>query len=694
MSTQSNHHHLDDSIPALPDLFGPEDPFLDQEEESALPPPPPPPPPPAAAAPVASAAYDDTGFLHESIERGDDDHFDSAIRQWMPHPVALRPDMPSAPFVPEAGESDIWEERHRLLDTRGAGAWPEDNDYDDDDHHVGGHGDQLLESSLHLDPTKTNNQRPQNPELALFGFDVAALPGSGAWRAAAKSLPPNDTLWAIAFYICCAVLLFLSAGIWFTPSPASPIADAVKSGMLLAIRDAIPVLVTVFLLSVILGALWILLLGAFVRVIVWSTVLFVPVSCVGITGWALSLLFSQPAAGASNASLAQSAFLVLVLITTISAGTVFALATYLQRDHIELTVSVLRLATNILRSNPHIFGVSLFVLGLTLVFILMWVLTVARFISLTVSLLSLISAGGGAANKDPNAAVDAWILGLQWTPTLLFFTVMLVWTTQVLAAVHSMAVTCIVHHWYFSRSSAAPLSGVERSKRALTRASTVLFGTACAGAIVSSVIHIAGLIHRVVVKQVAPRVSGPIRDQWTTAIAVLGPAGPVVTAVVGFAGKIAVPLAKAAATLVQVVNHYTMVYAAITGKGYVPSARASTRLLARSVSSAAIRDGFARAVLLLGNAILSGIIGLGIVAAMRGDRELADGGGPGAVGWDESSTRAVVVVSMWIGWAAMRFWSEVLRHVIDATFLCYAVDLDNRTCHMDEAHEAFAKFRY
>ncbi|KAJ3357060.1 hypothetical protein GGF32_001182 [Allomyces javanicus] len=533
------------------------------------------------------------------------------------------------------------------------------------EHHAADHDD--VYRDLMPDRADDDALPPPNEAPAPPFWKPKLLPGT---------LPQHDAFWAVLYVVCLAVMVVMGIALLFSAPPSSPPTAVPQSGLLLAIRDALPVLISVFLISCVLGALWILLMGAFVHVIVWATVLFIPVSCVGLTAWSLALLLAPPSGAAP---VDQAAFLVLLLLTTVVTGSVFAVVTYLHKDHIDVTIALIQLATHVLRANPSVFILSLGLLAGYLAFVILWLAMIARYISWATVLAALQYVGD-------SASADTWVAGLHWAPTLIFLVVMLIWTTALVANLHKMALASMVHHWYFSRGKGPHVAGSELAKRALRRTATELVGTAALGALVTTGIQVARGVYRVYdahVRDRLPRLASAEGGGVQHPVVMAG-----ATCVACVTHWVA-PLARYLARLVAVVNHYTLIYAAITGLGYATSAKKVSGLLARNVSTALLRDMFARMVLLLGNAILATIVGLGIVTAVRDDPAL-DGGAKAGKG----GTAAVMACGMWIAWGVMRVWADVLAHVIDAAFLCFAIDVEIRECHVPEAHEAFAAFRY
>lgn len=47
-----------------------------------------------------------------------------------------------------------------------------------------------------------------------------------------------------------------------------------------------------------------------------------------------------------------------------------------------------------------------------------------------------------------------------------------------------------------------------------------------------------------------------------------------------------------------------------------------------------------------------------------------------------------------VAWYLMQFFSNVLSDTMDATFMCYAIDLDSEKVRCQVAHEAFGKQAY
>ena len=48
-------------------------------------------------------------------------------------------------------------------------------------------------------------------------------------------------------------------------------------------------------------------------------------------------------------------------------------------------------------------------------------------------------------------------------------------------------------------------------------------------------------------------------------------------------------------------------------------------------------------------------------------------------------------ISFFVGWVVLAFFSSILLDIVDATYLCYAIDKDTQTITKPEVHEIYSK---
>ena len=49
------------------------------------------------------------------------------------------------------------------------------------------------------------------------------------------------------------------------------------------------------------------------------------------------------------------------------------------------------------------------------------------------------------------------------------------------------------------------------------------------------------------------------------------------------------------------------------------------------------------------------------------------------------------VISFFVAWVVLAFFSSILLDIVDATYLCYAIDKDTQTVTKSEVHEIYSQ---
>ncbi|KAF9001388.1 hypothetical protein BGZ52_009985, partial [Haplosporangium bisporale] len=128
--------------------------------------------------------------------------------------------------------------------------------------------------------------------------------------------------------------------------------------------------------------------------------------------------------------------------------------------------------------------------------------------------------------------------------------------------------------------------------------------------------------------------------------------------------------------LVENFNNYTLIYVGITGESLFAAARSASKIFHRNLLWGLISDVLTKLVLFINATMLSLLTGF--AAYIFATHTLKSPYG-----------YVVGILSSIIPFYITRFFTHIMAITVDATFLCYAIDLDTNTCHSNKAHSAF-----
>ncbi|KAL4430546.1 hypothetical protein ABPG77_005786 [Micractinium sp. CCAP 211/92] len=342
----------------------------------------------------------------------------------------------------------------------------------------------------------------------------------------------------------------------------------------------------------------------------------------------------------SSDAFAPGAVLLLV-------GAVLAAAWRYWREQIQLTARLLRVSANGLAANP---GLVPLVLGLALAGLCaMGPLVVSAGFVLQNGELGPNPARGGSpkcvdalTGKDVPCCVfntASWAsayLALPWVFTL-------IWTNLLFHQARIFVVAGTIAQWYFAAPSAATRGAMMRSVR---HAAGPALGTLCFGALVTTLAHI------------VRRMAENLRRRGVLGLV------------------LSIPL-RWVASLVEYLTKYAVIMAAISGEPLVVAGRRAVDLLARNCLEAITTTlWFAPLSMLMTCLTLAAAWGCGN-AGLFSLLVLAHGAAGEAQSW------AAVITVGWVSAALslplLIFLGGIVLNVLDAAFLCWAMDRDAST---------------
>ncbi|KAF9208442.1 hypothetical protein BGZ49_008830 [Haplosporangium sp. Z 27] len=294
------------------------------------------------------------------------------------------------------------------------------------------------------------------------------------------------------------------------------------------------------------------------------------------------------------------------------------------------------LACEILKDNPDMFFVSLGLMLIHVVFTAIWLLFFSR-----VFLVGHIESVTGS---------KIWVLEDNFYPIAAFMIFMYMWTSAVLSNVQRVTLANVVSKWYFHRHEPFAYHSSKITEPALINATTTLFGSICLGALFIAIVQFTAFALRSTAKKLKGS-SFPLFVFIATCCSVIQ-------------------------GLVENFNNYTLIYVGITGESLFSAARSASKIFHRNLLWGLISDFLTKLILFVYSTLLSLLTGF--AAYVFATHTLRSPYG-----------YVIGILSAIIPFYITRFFTHIMAITVDATFLCYAIDLDTNTCHSNKAHSAF-----
>lgn len=302
---------------------------------------------------------------------------------------------------------------------------------------------------------------------------------------------------------------------------------------------------------------------------------------------------------------------------------------------IELTVSIIEVAANALYRNLGLFGV-LPPLNIGLI---------VYFVPIVVFLV-FARLNGKIVPREKNG--DYYCVWKQdsWVPAYYALAILtMLWSVAAMVEVQVYVISGTIAQWYFSKDD----STLKRSLRTYLRNA---FGPS------SGTICLSGLLI-FVVRLVRAAVDNAKQD------------------VPGIVNLILRCCVNAFMAAFDFLNEFTITFAAITGESYCASARMTYELLSRNLLSAVFVETVSTRILGGIIFVLSAVYGIAVCAILKGVSGLG------------VDSYYVAVMAWVLLMVVLGYFVHVLDNVIDAVYVCYAIDRDRGEVNKQEVHEVY-----
>ncbi|KAI8880532.1 hypothetical protein K501DRAFT_324963 [Backusella circina FSU 941] len=506
------------------------------------------------------------------------------------------------------------------------------------------------------DDDDDDNERAMRPsaiyaEETLPSNYAGPKPLSESLLPTSSSIPPGitstiserkhkDPFFAMLF-IGSASIFFLSGLIILFTTNSHAIEEYIKDSTFKTIRDCAGILTIMIATALIMGTIWLYVLRKFTRTIVWGTIIIVPISLCSMFLWTLieSLQTNFIYDGTTKENGKDTGLTIMSFIPFI-LSLVYTKLAFDNRHRISKTVSVIELACDVLRYNPGIILVSLLLIACFIAFSSIWIVFFNR--------LWLI---GHLAGRNTLSG-PTWIVNNYVYSIATFYIFFYMWTSTLFINLQRYILSSITAQWYFHRHEPTTSNSEIVWKSALVRGSTTSLGSLALGSLILTVVQFMQLACRLLrryTKKARPFIS--------------------------IASWILVFLES----FVSTINNYTISLVGITGESFFSAAKSGTKMFRRNLLSGLLGDLLTKLILSIGSIVISLSSGFGAYIFATHNLHSPHGFLVGLL---------ATIMPLYIS----QFFSYTMMSIIDATFLCYAIDLDTGTVHVSAAHTVFSGF--
>lgn len=488
-----------------------------------------------------------------------------------------------------------------------------------------------MDPSLPFLPQETtqhqNYQRPHPPDS-----DSSSTPPTISYPS--NEPPRHDAFWGTLYLISLAALFASSLLVYLhtaAPSRKQPLGDTIYT----TLHASYHLLAVDTLVAVLVSLVWLAILRAYVRPLVYMILVAVPVVLFSFFLYPLIASYRGAYQGASIQDKAMRWFSFIPGLLAFF----WAFAVYKGRHSFGKAISILEFSCRILAANPSL----LFVGFATLVGVISWTW-------LWMAMFTRVFLGGHVSSGAKFYIIDAstWWLGIA-------FVLVYLWTLGVISGIQRATTAATVSQWYFHRLSVPAPSSREVAKAAMTHATTTLFGTVCLSTLLALAIRLPYLV--------LPRRA---------------------LVLAGLCSYTVIP-----STIATLTNPLTLTYSAIHSQPLTSSSRALARLsflspdspnsvpfTARNAPSQTSLHSYTLSLLILRATRFITSLALGFGGWVNTARSLTLSS-PTAGGTIKGSLYAYVVglIAAAIGWGVLGAIDGVVAGIVDALVVCWGSEV-------------------
>ncbi|KAL8762716.1 MAG: hypothetical protein Q9194_007498, partial [Teloschistes cf. exilis] len=284
--------------------------------------------------------------------------------------------------------------------------------------------------------------------------------------------PRHDVFWGSLYLISLASLFASFCLVYLhTYAPRNPLGDTVYT----TLHSSYHLLAVDTLIAVIVSLLWLAILRAYVRPLVYSILVAVPIILFSFFLYPLISSFK----GQARSNNVQDKAMRWLCFIPLLMSVLWTITIYKGRYSFGKAISILEFSCRILAANPGLLALGFVTLIGVIAWTWIWMMMFTR-----------VFLGGHLSNAARSFFVidtGTWWLGI-------FFILVYLWTLAVGAGIQRATTAATVSQWYFHRLAVPAPTSRQILTAALNHATTTLFGTICLSTLLSLLIRLPFLV--------------------------------------------------------------------------------------------------------------------------------------------------------------------------------------------------------
>ncbi|KAJ9062734.1 hypothetical protein DSO57_1007645 [Entomophthora muscae] len=435
---------------------------------------------------------------------------------------------------------------------------------------------------------------------------------------------------ALIFFVVNLIVLFKSSQSSFMKYASGSVFRAIQESLL-------AVTITI-LVSVCVGLAWLASICSVTKPLLWFTFLSIPAASFLI--FVLMLTRGFVGFGYQSEDSDPSKQSKLLSLIPLSVAIIHSFIIHRYHTSIRQAIEIIRMSGIILKSNIDLVGASLCCLASHILFSALWLISFDRLFLL--------------GHEDTISGKKTWLSDDSLYLLVPFYIVFFWWTSSIINNIERCTIAGAVSQWYFHKESNS-VSGYNSTKVALRRSLTTSFGS----------LSLAGLI------MTAVRILKFARSTYEKTS--LG------TGLASIGVRLALSPVMFAARAVEGISFFTVSYVGISGKPFLKSAKVASTILNRNFFHCLLANYVIRATIYSSIATVSTLTGFAFFSFSADSLRT-------------SHTFVVGSLGVSISFFVLKFMMNILLYTTDAVYLCYGIDVDQKTNHYALAHRALSKY--
>lgn len=284
----------------------------------------------------------------------------------------------------------------------------------------------------------------------------------------AQEPPQHDVFWAHLYEISLFAMVGGFVLIWFhtsKPSSKTPLGDTIYS----ALSSSTNMLLWDTMIAIVVACIWLSLLRNYVRGLVYSLIVAVPVVLFSFALYPLISSFQ----GAYHGNSFQDRAMRWLSFVPALLGAFWTFSVIKSRHSLAKAIGILEFSTKILTASPSLVVLGFGTLTATVLFTWAWMLMFER----------VFLSGTFVGAKKFLIDANSWWLGA-------FFVLVYLWTLGVIAGIQRTTTAATVSQWYFHRFAPQQPTSEQVVKASFLHSTGALLGTVCLSTFLSLMVRL------------------------------------------------------------------------------------------------------------------------------------------------------------------------------------------------------------